>query len=234
MHVGLITFQTGHLKTRDVARRLLDHGHRVTVFAFPFKFRPPKIGPRRYQDRPWQLVETFADLRCAVIDYIHMNGWDDETAAEFFTGCDIWLHCTAKIIPKSFIEGRTILNCHPGLLPFNRGVDAFKRSIVEKWPVGITLHVIDEEIDRGTILCPMKVPIFETDELSDVCQRMYDYEIDLLGNFEHHLEMKRKGWAVGDDHPCSHIMIPVEQDQRLAEIFRGNRAELVRLSKEKV
>lgn len=241
MHVGLITYQTGHLKTWQITRKMLTKGYDITLFAFPFKARPPKTD-ERYQDRPSQLIDI--DLNAArfvhefsglpSVDYINMPGWDDQYAHRLngmrFYAPQVYLHCTAKIIPASFIKGRTILNCHPGLLPKNRGVDALKWALLTGRPLGVTLHAIDAEIDRGTILKRMTVPVFPTDELADVCQRMYDFEIDLLGNFEHHLDGERV--PVGDEYPCSHVKIPLEQDQRLAEIFRENRAALVAVANE--
>jgi hypothetical protein len=169
MHVGIITYQTGHLKTWQVIRKVLTKGYRVTVYAFPFELRPPKPGPARYKDRPDQLIDLDVPSFCRRygVGYVPVEGWGDEFAACIGApgqpdSPDVYLHCIAKIVPASFIAGRTILNCHPGLLPQNRGVDAFKWSVVNKWPVGIALHVIDPEIDRGVILRRMRIPVFST------------------------------------------------------------------------
>jgi hypothetical protein len=237
MHVGIITYQTGHLKTWQMIRKMLTKGYRVTVYAFPFKLRTAKPGPKRYKERPDQLIDIDIPEFCrsSGVGYVSVAGWSDE-----FAPCigepghpaspDVYLHCIAKIVPASFVAGRKILNCHPGLLPQNRGVDAFKWSIVSKWPIGVTLHVIDPEIDRGMILSRMRVPIFSNDSLAAVCARAYEFEIDLLGNFEHHLQNLSKDWAVGDGHPCSHKLIPLEIDQNLEETFHQNRGELRHLS----
>ena len=237
MHVGIITYQTGHLKTWQLTRKMLTKGFRVTLFAFPFKLRPPKPGVARYSDRPAQLIDLDVPDFCRRfgVGYVPVAGWSDEHAAALGDAGgpdtpDVFLHCIAKIVPASFIAGRTILNCHPGLLPQNRGVDAFKWSIVNKWPIGITLHAIDPEIDRGTILRRMRIPVFATDTLADVCARTYDFEIDLLANFEHHLPNLRRGWNVGDDHPCGHSLIPIAQDGDIEGLFLRNRDDLCRLS----
>jgi hypothetical protein len=237
MHVGVVTYQTGHLKTWQMIRKMLTKGYRVTVYAFPFKLRPPKPGPTRYSDRPDQLIDLDVPYFCRRygVGYVPVAGWSDEFApclgepGEADTP-EVYLHCIAKIVPASFIASRTILNCHPGLLPQNRGVDAFKWSIVNKWPIGVTLHVIDPEIDRGVILRRLRIPIFSTDSLAAVCARAYEFEIDLMGNFEHHLPNASRNWAVGDDHPCSHALIPLEIDQKLEETFVQNREELCSLS----
>jgi Formyl transferase len=239
VHVGIITYQTGHLKTWQLMRKMLAKRFTVTLFAFPFKARPPKRDAEpRFADRPFQLLDLDVPAFCAQhgVRYVPVDSWSDTDA----TRLDVldrkgrppvvYLDCIAKIIPPAFIAGRKILNCHPGLLPQNRGVDAFKWSIVNKWPVGVTLHVIDEQIDRGTILSRMRVPVLPNDDLATLCQRAYDFEVDLLGNFEHHLPNLTYRWDVGDDYPCSHKLIPRDQDQRLEDIFAANRSELCELS----
>jgi phosphoribosylglycinamide formyltransferase-1 len=236
MHVGVITYQVGHLKTWQIMRKMMTKGYRVTLYAFPFKLHS-RPGTERYKDRPDQLINFDVVSFCQRygIGYVAVDSWNDE-----FAHCigepgtrdcpEVYLHCIAKIVPASFIEGRAILNCHPGLLPQNRGVDAFKWSIVNKWPIGVALHAIDPAIDCGMILRRMRIPVFPTDTLAAVCTRAYEFEIDLLANFEHHLPNLSKSWAVGDDHPCSHKRIPAETDENLEQIFEQNREELCRLS----
>lgn len=151
-----------------------------------------------------------------------MPGWQDEFAL-LFNGADVYLHCTAKIVPKSFIEGRTILNAHPGILPGNRGVDAFKWSIVKSWPIGVTLHIIDEEIDRGVVLYRRPVPLLENDTLSTLAERAYTFECDMLANFDAHLSKRRYDWKVGDTFPVSHARIPLDLDANIESLFIAHR-----------
>jgi len=164
-----------------------------------------------------------------------MPGWSDSAVCLWgepgsIEAPNVFLHCTAKIIPANFLHGRYILNCHPGLLPYNRGVDAFKWCIVNEWPIGITLHQIDEAIDRGTILYRLRIPVFKTDSLKAVCQRAYAYEIDLLANFSCHMNNKQYGWGVSDAFPVSHQLILKSLDQDLERLFLTKRNVLSRLS----
>lgn len=236
MHVGVITYQHGHLKTWQILRRLMSKSFRITLFAFPFIIRPPRPSTR-YVDRPPQILgyDVAAFCRKHGIGYVEVGGWADEFSDAFGApgepdAPDVILHCTAKIVPASFIRNRTIINCHPGLLPHNRGVDAFKWSIVNKWPIGITLHVIDQEIDRGTILHRMRIPILPEDSLEDAWRRAYDFEGDLLANFEHHLDKRSRKWDVGDEYPCSRRLVPPELDSQIEKLFLANRETLVALS----
>jgi methionyl-tRNA formyltransferase len=45
-----------------------------------------------------------------------------------------------------------ILNLHPSLLPIGRGANPISWSIIEGKPQGITLHVVDQNVDTGKIL----------------------------------------------------------------------------------
>lgn len=239
MHVGLITYQKGHLKTRQIADQLISKGFEVSLFAFPFHLRTTSENAllQRFADRPQQLLgaawgEIYPKEN---INIIKMPGWKPEHAL-FFGHCsssrqpDVYLHCTAKIVPHDFIRNRTILNCHPGLLPHNRGVDAFKWSIVNKWPLGVTLHIIDEQIDHGRILARKRLRVLPTDYLQDVCDRAYETEIELLADFDQYLGNTKYGWDVGDEFPVSHDRIPQRVDTQIEKVFLENRNELVRLS----
>lgn len=223
MHVGLITYQTGHRKTLEVTLKLLSKGYRVTWYAFPFVRYAPKIGPAPYQDRPPQLLDYDIEAFCREegVSCRAMGGWSEDCTAlaDDPDPADIWLHCTAKIVPKHFLDGRRVLNVHAGLLPKNRGVDAFKWSLIKGWPIGVTLHAIDETIDGGTILFRRTVPILATDKFEDLCRRMYDFECDLLANFDAHLGNLSHGWQVGDTYPISHSRIPKDMECRLEDIF---------------
>jgi phosphoribosylglycinamide formyltransferase-1 len=235
MHVGIITYETGHLKTFQLIQKFLVKSFKITLFAFPFKLWPRKF--ECFEDRPYQIIELDIEGFCQRynIRYIKVDGWGEELADRLgdpksLEAPDVYLTCIAKIIPKHFIENRIILNCHPGLLPKNRGVDAFKWSIVNSWPIGCTLHLIDEFIDRGTILHRMKIPILPNDNLRDVCMRAYDMEIDLMANFERYLENRNENWQVGDSFPVSHKKIPKDVDKRIDEIYYEKREVFIHLS----
>ena len=53
-----------------------------------------------------------------------------------------------KEILKKF---KNNLNLHPSFLPFARGKDPYYWSIYHEYPIGITIHEMDEKIDNGKI-----------------------------------------------------------------------------------
>jgi len=233
MHAGIITYQTGHLKTSQLMRKLMAKGHRITLFAFPFTLRTRKE-ETGFAVRPYQIIDFDAEAFCREHDirYVKINGWSDGDAADLDDPGgpdrpDVFLTVIAKIIPEPFLRGRTILNCHPGLLPENRGWDSFRRCIVNDWPIGNTLHVIDEAIDRGTILARQRVPILPTDDLSDVAERAYEMEVDLQADFDRHLDNIDNGWHVGDNHPVPRTLVPPEARRKVETLFLEKRNAFV-------
>ncbi|MCX7748459.1 MAG: formyltransferase family protein [Clostridia bacterium] len=236
MHVGIITYQTGHLKTWQILKKLMTKSFEITLYAFPFKYKPQSR--RMFEERPFQLIPIDMKEFCAInnIRYIEVDGWGEQQAKCLGVPGekkipDVFLTCIAKIIPQAFITNRIIINAHPGLLPENRGLDAFKWSIINEWPIGVSLHVIDEYIDRGIILHKIKVPVLSNDTLRSLAERAYEMECDLQANFDYYLHNLESGINVSDRYPLSKKTIPDELDFRLEEIFMEKREKLVSLSK---
>lgn len=50
-----------------------------------------------------------------------------------------------------------VINFHPSLLPFNRGMNYNFWTIIEETPFGVTLHFVDESIDGGDIIFQSKI-----------------------------------------------------------------------------
>ena len=51
-----------------------------------------------------------------------------------------------------------IINLHPSLLPIGRGADPIPWSIIEQTKQGISIHLIDNELDTGDILFQKEIP----------------------------------------------------------------------------
>lgn len=69
-----------------------------------------------------------------------------------------------KLFPENFLEGRTCVNFHAGILPFYRGSSTFNWALINgEKEAGITLHIIDKYIDHGPIIAIEKFPITESD-----------------------------------------------------------------------
>lgn len=60
----------------------------------------------------------------------------------------------SHIFKKEIINyfGKKIINCHQSYLPWNRGADPNFWSFIDDTPKGVTIHRINEKIDKGEIL----------------------------------------------------------------------------------
>lgn len=92
-------------------------------------------------------------------------------------------HCK-QIFPKELVEKVRCINIHPGLNPYNRGWFPQVFSILNKYPVGATIHLMDDKIDHGDILYQKKVDVFEWDTSKSVYDRVLNAEVEI---FEEHL-----------------------------------------------
>ncbi|WP_215397969.1 dTDP-4-amino-4,6-dideoxyglucose formyltransferase [Rheinheimera oceanensis] len=88
-------------------------------------------------------------------------------------------HCK-QIFPEKLVNNVRCINIHPGLNPHNRGWFPQVFAIINKKPVGCTIHLMNEEIDDGAILFQKEVPIFDWDTSLNVYERVQQAEMELL------------------------------------------------------
>lgn len=91
----------------------------------------------------------------------------------------ISLHCK-QIFPPLLVSNVECVNFHPGLNPHNRGWYPQVFSIINKNPIGATLHVMDSEVDHGEIVAQKKVCIFSEDTSLDVYRRVIEAEKEII------------------------------------------------------
>lgn len=73
-----------------------------------------------------------------------------------------------------------VINIHPSLLPAFPGVDSYKQAFDYGVKVGgVTVHLIDENMDRGIILAQEPFPRFPDDTLETFTQRGLSVEHSL-------------------------------------------------------
>lgn len=89
------------------------------------------------------------------------------------------LHCK-QLFPSELVNNVRCINIHPGLNPFNRGWFPQVFSIINKLPIGVTIHEMDEELDHGPIIVQKELEIEAWETSYDVYKRIQDLEIELL------------------------------------------------------
>jgi methionyl-tRNA formyltransferase len=72
------------------------------------------------------------------------------------------------------------INIHPGFNPINRGWYPQVFSIINKLPVGATIHEIDEKLDHGNIIAREFVNKESYDTSESLYNKIVDKEIELL------------------------------------------------------
>lgn len=177
MKIGIITYNYYHLKTEQLVL-LLQNNNKISnieIFAIPFVKR--KSRKTIFNHRPNMNLGSHVKYLSS-LDKVNFQRWD--LVSDISNKCDLFILAGAGIINIDFAKGKPILNCHPGIIPTTRGLDSFKWAILNNDPLGLTLHMIDNEVDKGTILYIQKTPVFKNDTLKTVARRHYEAEIYLL------------------------------------------------------
>jgi len=88
-------------------------------------------------------------------------------------------HCK-QIFPSRLVEGVRCVNVHPGYNPYNRGWYPQVFSIINKLPVGATIHEMDADIDHGAIIDQGEVVVCSYDTSYDVYEKVISLEKRLV------------------------------------------------------
>ncbi|CAG1023206.1 dTDP-4-amino-4,6-dideoxyglucose formyltransferase [Patescibacteria group bacterium] len=91
------------------------------------------------------------------------------------------IHCK-QIFPSDLVSSVSCINVHPGFNPYNRGWYPQVFSIINKKPIGATIHIMDEMIDHGAIIDQIQGEIYSNDTSKDVYERVIELEKVLIKN----------------------------------------------------
>lgn len=225
--VGVISYAANHLKTEQLVLNLLER-YQICIYALPFVPRPAR--KVLFQHRPDQTAAAHPKELCQHfgLDYVPVT-----SDLEIDNGCDYYLVAGAGILSGECLQGKRVLNGHPGIIPAVRGLDAFKWSIYNILPLGVTLHYIDENVDLGKIVSVVQTPVFLSDTLETVARRHYENEIKLLSNFEQYLFAPQNPFP---NIPCreSERRMKYEQEISLMDKFELYKQKYARAEMTKV
>ena len=182
--VALITYDVPHKKTQDVLFRLIWRDcFNLTLVIAVFKSRPSR--DVLFQHRPSQLT---GPAPSSLASRFGLNTLPIEDWRSFRGDFEFFLVCGSGLIDPEFCQTARIVNCHPGLIPQSRGLDAFKWAIHDDLPIGNTLHFIDHQVDLGEVFHHQITDIFPEDNLASFAERHYMAEIHLLSHFDGYLQ----------------------------------------------
>ena len=186
MKIGVITYDIPHLKTQDLIFKLISKKYKIKIIITKFKKfkkRDVFLNHRPYQflgPNPYELAQKLK-LGIHKIQQIKQ-----------LKNIDYFLIGGCGLIEKKYIIKNKIINCHPGLIPQTRGLDALKWAILKSHPIGNSLHFVDSSVDNGRVIGHKLTPIFKNDKFNDLSSRHYKMEIDMLADFEKYLKNPKK------------------------------------------
>lgn len=180
--LGVLTYDHPHRKTSDLLTRLKALGHdNVAVFGLPWMERKHPAPPL-YPHRPTN-GGVHPQALCAGLGYPYrtqVRTVGECSPADFVKQCERTLIGGCGILPPEVVAAGEIVNSHPAMLPFVRGLDALKWAIYDGLPIGVTVHIIEEEADCGHVIEQVTVPVEPLDTFGHLAWRMWDTEIELL------------------------------------------------------
>lgn len=176
--IGIITYDIPHKKTYDTICLLKARGYEnIIIYAVDFHYK--KSFKPLYEHRPI-LLEQIKNLekfcKNMKVEYKKLNSLKEIDLKEKGK----ILVCGAGIIPKEVIEKYYLINAHPGYIPEVRGLDALKWAIIEEKKIGVTTHLLGDEVDAGYIIERKIISLYKNDTFHSLAQRVYDTEICML------------------------------------------------------
>ena len=103
---------------------------------------------------------------------------------DFFSVYDLFisLHCK-QLFPTELVNHYRCINIHPGYNPYNRGWYPQVFSIINKLPVGVTIHEMDADLDHGGIIAQCVVPVYSWSTSFSVYTDIQNKEIEMLTEY---------------------------------------------------
>lgn len=217
MKILMIAANAPHLKTEQVIEKMALRGiTNITVGATPWKQR--KARNIIFQHRPDQFKSPSLRLlaRNFGLNFMEIDDWLQCNYNDY----DFIVMTGGVLVPDAVIEvGVPIINCHPGIIPNVRGLDAFKWAIYDMLPMGNTLHFIDGAVDIGRPIKIIETPIFSTDNsIETLARRHYEYEINLLSHFDLFLDCNRSEYDFTTQRPA-HMRMKREEEEIMMSRF---------------
>jgi phosphoribosylglycinamide formyltransferase 1 len=225
LRIGLISYDHAHLKTEQLLHRLLlknvlSVGPRldgprldVKLLALPFSPRPARKILFAHRPDQENSVSTRELANRHRLDFMPCTYDSIPDVA------DIYLVAGAGILAASAIGQKKIFNVHPGIIPSARGLDAFKWSIFDGLPLGVTLHAIDAEVDAGEAIAIVKTPIFPGDSLDSLARRHYELELDVLAEFSSLLDGAAKAGLETFPENLPRMRMPIDTEREMIAKF---------------
>jgi len=211
MKIAVITYDVNHKKTQDILLRLI--GKNVTVIATSFNDRKPVN--KLYWHRPNMNTNISTVELCK---YFEFNYIKHNNPIEIINEMDVTLIGGSGLIKTN--DNSKIINAHPGYLPFCRGLDALKWAIFNGFPIGVTTHVINSEIDSGYLIEQEFIDVNFYDTFHSIALRQYEKEIEMIIRAIN----KPIGEKIFNEHHLPNKRMPIKLEPIMMERFNKLRS----------
>lgn len=180
INIAIITYDRAHRKTQDTISKLLIRGYRnLTIIALPWEER--KNFKPLFSHRPSNCEDIQLDILCKNLSIVCEKMKVDELCNYFnVKRFKYILIAGAGLLPEELVLKHSIINSHPGYLPFSKGLDAFKWAVYNGMPLGATVHYVSNATDEGVLIHQELINIAFTDTFHSVANRLYELEVKLL------------------------------------------------------
>jgi len=112
---------------------------------------------------------------------------------------NVLMYDFGMILPHKLTQSHCICNVHPGSLTNNRGPHPIGWSILNgETSTCLSLHKIDEKIDLGLLIATYEVPVYNTDDIISIEQRLFTGLLYILDEYIAYLSGQRQGQVIND------------------------------------
>lgn len=186
MRIGVFVYGFPHRKSVDGLINLMVNGYakdiKIVVGAPKIKLN---IAPTIVRVGPKDLVHQHPEVICdlANLVYVQQRHNDDLTVEMLkHLNLDLGIVLGARILRPELIDAFSvgILNLHPAILPWNRGLDNIKYAVWADGKQGVTTHLIDAKVDRGLLVERSEIAVYPDDTFLDIYLRIASREQELL------------------------------------------------------
>lgn len=176
MRLAVITYNRPHKKTQDLLIKLItDDLIHVTVIAVTYIPRDP--WKSLYQHRPGMNTNISTKRLCEKFGFEYI---EDDKPIQRMEKEHIYVGLIGGCGIIEVNDNVKIINAHPGYLPYSRGLDGLKWAIYKGYPIGVTTHIINNEVDSGLLIEQQEILVSYYDTFHSVAYRQYRYEIEML------------------------------------------------------
>ena len=132
--------------------------------------------------RNYQYSEDTKDIAKAFDIEMIIADHDSDKVIKRAKSLDLGIILGARILKEKTINSFKvgILNMHPGIIPLNSGIDSIKWAVLKGIKQGVTTHLIDKYVDRGSIIDRKILDVYPMDSLSDIYDRSLSLQQSMM------------------------------------------------------